>query len=460
LNRSFQFNLHNRGKNALIVYGKIVLTCAALITNVPATSKSLSRILIVVLVALIAHPLDAATLITFDDLSPGTSYIGLGNGYAGLRWADFYVLDGSRQSTNTGYHIGVVSSNNVAFNVDGSAASLGCSAPFDFVSAYVTAAFDAQLQLRVKGLLGTNVLYDNTYSVNIASPTLINFQYLGVDQVEFSSTPSGIFVLDDITVAITNYPHGVNVQTLEVASIGHVWATTTPGNPVQDFFLDQRQTSGGGGVLQPLFSNFDDTNQFLLRISAPAGKLFRIHTPNGEPAFFYGSSELWGDGGIAGGANGPVLTSFEGLRGNPPDFSGSSSFISPFNGSFGFSQITSTALTNDLLFSAITFTGALSPSYTNSGTLSYTPGANARLLVSYSPSDLTDHGNFVSIIDQPTVQIMRGPNEDMVITFSGTLQSADSLNGTFSDVPGDPQGTYTVPQASLAEHQFFRARSN
>ncbi len=37
-------------------------------------------------------------------------------------------------------------------------------------------------------------------------------------------------------------------------------------------------------------------------------------------------------------------------------------------------------------------------------------------------------------------------------------QSAASLDGGFVDVPGNPQGTYTISKASLAAVEFFRTR--
>src|ERR1700690_4200705 len=62
----------------------------------------------------------AATLVTFDDLSPGPvgNFVVIQNGYEGLQWSGFGVLDGSLLPPADGYHAGVVSPNNVAFNFD------------------------------------------------------------------------------------------------------------------------------------------------------------------------------------------------------------------------------------------------------------------------------------------------------------------------------------------------------
>jgi hypothetical protein len=60
----------------------------------------------------------------------------------------------------------------------------------------------------------------------------------------------------------------------------------------------------------------------------------------------------------------------------------------------------------------------------------------------------------------PAIAIAVQPTGDVLVTFTGTLRTALTLEGRFADVPGNPQGTYTVPKASLASQQFFRAVSN
>jgi hypothetical protein len=47
-------------------------------------------------------------------------------------------------------------------------------------------------------------------------------------------------------------------------------------------------------------------------------------------------------------------------------------------------------------------------------------------------------------------------NGGITVTFSVALQSASQAAGPFSDVPGNPQGTYTIPRANLETQSFFR----
>jgi hypothetical protein len=73
---------------------------------------------------------NAQVLLTFDDLStvppvPGEPGEGvIPNGYGGLDWNNFGVLDGMEAQPTYGYNTGVVSSPNVAFNEYGSPASI------------------------------------------------------------------------------------------------------------------------------------------------------------------------------------------------------------------------------------------------------------------------------------------------------------------------------------------------
>jgi hypothetical protein len=60
----------------------------------------------------------------------------------------------------------------------------------------------------------------------------------------------------------------------------------------------------------------------------------------------------------------------------------------------------------------------------------------------------------------PAMAIAREPNGDVTVTFTGTLQAAPTADGVFENVPGNPQGTYTVPKAGLSAQQCYRSRSN
>lgn len=156
----------------------------------------------------------ASTLLTFDELPtpeviPGLNYTSIPNGYGSLLWNNFGVLDGAIMSANEGYHAGMVSSNNVAFNYYGAPASISVAGgSFNLESAYLTLALnlDTSLNIEVQGFAGTTLLYDNTCTVNRSAPTLVNFNYLGVDRVTFISSPAQQFAMDNLTVTIVPEP--------------------------------------------------------------------------------------------------------------------------------------------------------------------------------------------------------------------------------------------------------------
>ena len=160
-----------------------------------------------------------ATLITFDDLTDNGSGTPIANGYAGLNWNNFYVLnavDLNSFSGPSGYSAGMVSANNVAFNAFGTEAIISDSL-FILNSAYLTGAWNNNLQVEVKGYNGATLLYDNTYTLSSTAPTLINFNYVGVDNVmfdsfggtqnpDYSQGHGTQFAMDNLTINATPVP--------------------------------------------------------------------------------------------------------------------------------------------------------------------------------------------------------------------------------------------------------------
>jgi uncharacterized repeat protein (TIGR03803 family) len=149
-------------------------------------------------------------LITFDDLS-GTG-LAVPAGYEQLTWSNFYYLNGTDYGQPSGFAAGVVSTNNVAFNNQGGPAVMSEAAPFTLLSAYLTAAWNDNLQVEAQGYSGTNLIFDRTCTLNATNPTLIEFNYPGITSVQFLSsggvphsgyTGSGTeFVLDNVSVIL------------------------------------------------------------------------------------------------------------------------------------------------------------------------------------------------------------------------------------------------------------------
>jgi len=154
-----------------------------------------------------------AFTIRFDDLTTPTLDTGDGfyygdilDNYNGFIWNNLDVIDGLT-STGSGYQTGIISPNNDCFNAYGDPASMTASQPFNLYSAYLTAAWTDGLEVEVQGYANGTLIYDNTYPVDTSGPIFVNFNYLGVTEVDFS-TEGGLgyqFVMDNLSVA-TNAP--------------------------------------------------------------------------------------------------------------------------------------------------------------------------------------------------------------------------------------------------------------
>jgi PEP-CTERM motif len=144
---------------------------------------------------------DTTTTITFDELDPGGDYSLIPDSYHGLQWNNWGVIDG--WDSVGGYENGVISKNNVAFAPYGDPSSIDYSSSFNLVSAYMTASWQDGLQLEVKGLFNDIATYGNTYTLNETGSTLINFNYMGIDEVDFQVlSAQQQYVMDNLVLSI------------------------------------------------------------------------------------------------------------------------------------------------------------------------------------------------------------------------------------------------------------------
>lgn len=163
-----------------------------------------------------------ATVLTFDDIAPVSDYGQIPNGYGGFNWSNFYYHSGSNPVfSDTGYDHGRVSGDYTAFNGGLQATALVSESVkgsvFDFNSADLTAAWNNGLSVTVQGLKNNSVLYTKTVTVDTTAPTLVDFNFLGVDELIFNSSggvePTYLaskqsgntsFALDNFTYNATN----------------------------------------------------------------------------------------------------------------------------------------------------------------------------------------------------------------------------------------------------------------
>jgi len=175
-----------------------------------AMKSLLTKVLLIVLLALVVSAVGHADTLTFDDLNGGV--VAVPAGYHGLNWSNFDSIN--RASVvllcPSGYCNGVVSSPNVIFDPFGSPASFSSVADqFAFNSAFFTASWNNGLNLNVQGF-DDGVLVDNVnLTLNTSGPLFVTFNWSGIDTVVM--TPSGgvnagfngmgtNFVIDNMTI--------------------------------------------------------------------------------------------------------------------------------------------------------------------------------------------------------------------------------------------------------------------
>jgi len=133
----------------------------------------------------------ADSVIHFDDLyGPASSVAPIAPGYHGLAWNGLDVLDGvDFVFQPSGYSAGVVSPKNVVYPINGDVYTSQngsiSGGLFDLNSAYLTATFNDDLNVQALGYISGTLVYSNNYVLSATTPTLIQFNYFGVNEVDF-----------------------------------------------------------------------------------------------------------------------------------------------------------------------------------------------------------------------------------------------------------------------------------
>ncbi len=164
----------------------------------------MKKLLLFALLAVLSLLPTQAALITFDDL-PGRHQV-VPNGYAGLDWTGFTYTD-TTSDWAPGFEFGKISGPNVAYNTNAMPSVIASSTAFDLNSAYLTSAYADSKKVTVIGYLNGVEKYHNTYTLSTTSAQLIDFNYLGIDRVEFvdiveiiNGRDTSQFILDNVTV--------------------------------------------------------------------------------------------------------------------------------------------------------------------------------------------------------------------------------------------------------------------
>lgn len=179
--------------------------------------KWFATVLVVALLQLLQASNAFTQEINFDDLEDffyqTTPDMPMPYDYAGLNWFNFNVMRPELLYAGpeaSGFYAGMISPHCIVYNQDGEIGIIESSVPFNFESAYLTAAWKFGLQITVQGFLGSELLYTRTVTVDPLRPTSpFYFDYVGVDKVTFtafggtaslSEGTGSQFVMDDVEI--------------------------------------------------------------------------------------------------------------------------------------------------------------------------------------------------------------------------------------------------------------------
>ena len=397
-----------------------------------------------------------------------------------MNWSQFETISEWDPWFGSEYENGLISPSNVVFNPYGNNAAISRDTPFNLISAYLTGGIDVE----VEGYISNSLAYDRTFALNEDTPTLVTFDFWGVTQVAFVPEPMTPFAMDNLTVSApdftqlpppsassppTNGNSIINLGHVVVPSIDHQFVNfiMDPPTPergareVRDALVDS--SSGSSAVLPTVTANFDTNNGFEITLAAPTGQQFVVR-PSAGQGFTFDADLEWTALEAGSGDWGPATVSFAGLQGTPPDFAPQQAILAARHEFFGFNDIQSVASTNGFSFTSVTFTAMVPSLDIGAGAMTYTPSSGAVVFM-YDTQGTNDPGRTMSLAPltpppppPPLVEILREPNGDITLIFSGTLQWTADLGQGFVDVPGNPQGRYTLPKAALDSGRQFRAR--
>jgi hypothetical protein len=155
------------------------------------TRRSFPVLVALALAAGTAGPARADIVLGFDNLTDTASGLPVPQQYGGANfsWSNFYYINSAEFNANngspSGFGFGTVSAPAVAYNFNGTAATLSSTSPFNLISGYFTGAWNDNLMLNVQATTGG---YNVNQALSATAPTLVTFNFFGVTSVTFMSS--------------------------------------------------------------------------------------------------------------------------------------------------------------------------------------------------------------------------------------------------------------------------------
>ena len=119
----------------------------------------------------------------------------ISDGYGGFNWNHVSINDFNYQNNFWGYDYAATSGTKVAYNTYSGIASTSGSS-FDFMGAQFTAIWTSPMDIVIKGFSNGTELYSDEFTINTTASTLIQVNYLGIDNLSINAN-NGRFAMDD-----------------------------------------------------------------------------------------------------------------------------------------------------------------------------------------------------------------------------------------------------------------------
>jgi hypothetical protein len=176
--------------------------------------KIMYCILLIAVFILSAFPLIAdAKVTTFEDLYPGPASWGpIPSVYDGFTWNSNAYWITKDFMPGTGYEYGTIGNVSMYNYFKGDISMSLISGDFNFNGAYITAAYNTSQNVIVEGWKGGSLLYSNTITTTNDKPYWYDFNYNGIDTVQFklgTGTPDSNktwVAIDNITTTVVPEP--------------------------------------------------------------------------------------------------------------------------------------------------------------------------------------------------------------------------------------------------------------
>lgn len=171
---------------------------------VPARQVTVGNVPVFMSAASQDEPTDGiGTVLTFDDLTPGSTLLKVPNGYGGLDWSGLNAIS-FLFSPGQGYVNTTQSGEYLSYSSSGHPVIISSDSPFDFVGGYFGIAWpNAEGEtIRARAYRGETVVSEDAFRGSAYGAVYFAANYRDITSVEFTTDHYWQFVVDDMEFVV------------------------------------------------------------------------------------------------------------------------------------------------------------------------------------------------------------------------------------------------------------------